>query len=252
MPIIILAVFFTTLLLAFAGAGRCGLRQSFVYAATVYTLCLVFATEFFSIWNILGFETLFAFWTGLTIVSGLYLYFYGNRQAVLHTLNGAWVRFRASKALWAVTLVWVIILAIALVYPPNNWDSIVYHMARVASWIQQGSIKHFPTLYLPQISYPPLAEWHILHFQLLAGGDRFANTVQWLALVGCGIAASLIARELKQAFPVQVLALVIAVTLPMGLLQRVYDTHEDGHNRRSNSAHIANAIQVSLVTGYSS
>ena len=34
--------------------------------------------------------------------------------------------------------------------------------------------------------------------------------------------------------------------------KRVYDTYEDGHNRRSNSAHIANAIQVSLVTGYSS
>ena len=43
--------------------------------------------------------------------------------------------------------------------------------------------------------------------------------MQWLALVGCGIAASLIARELKQPFPVQVLALVIATTLPMGLLQ---------------------------------
>lgn len=32
----------------------------------------------------------------------------------------------------------------------------------------------------------------------------------------------------------------------------LYDTYEDGHNRRSNSAHMANAIQVSLVTGYSS
>ena len=227
MAIIILAAFFGTLLCAFAGTGRYGLRQSAVYAATLYTLCLVFATEFFSIWNILGFETLFAFWMGLTIVAGLYLYFYGNRQAVLHTFNGAWVRFRASKALWAVTLVWAIILAIALVYPPNNWDSIVYHMARVASWIQQGSIKHFPTLYLPQISYPPLAEWHILHFQLLAGSDRFANTVQWLALVGCGIAASLIARELKQAFSVQVLALVIATTLPMGGLLQGSSTQND-------------------------
>ena len=34
--------------------------------------------------------------------------------------------------------------------------------------------------------------------------------------------------------------------------QMVYDTYEEGHNRRSNSAPRANAIQVSLVTGYSS
>ena len=94
-----------------------------------------------------------------------------------------------------------------------------YHMARVASWIQQGSINYFPVAYLPQLVHPPLAEWNILHFQILSGGDRFANMVQWLALVGCGLAASLIARELQQPFPVQVLAVVIAATLPMGLLQ---------------------------------
>ena len=219
MAIVIPAVFFSTLLCAFAGTGRYDLRQSFVYAATIYTLCLVFATELFSIWNVLGFGTLLAFWTGLTIISSLYLYFYGNRQAVLQTLNGAWIRFRASKVLWAVALVWSFILAIAVVYPPNNWDSMTYHMARVPSWIQQGSINFFPTATLQQLHQPPLAEWNILHLQILSGGDWFANTVQWLALVGCGLGTSLIARELKQPFRVQVLALVIAATLPMGLLQ---------------------------------
>ena len=133
MAIVILAVFFSTLVFAFAGTGRSGLRQSFVYAATVYTLCLVLATEFLSIWNALTFEVLLVFWTVMTLFSGLYLYFHGSRQAVLRTLNGTWERFRASKALWAVALIWSIILAIALVYPPNNWDSMTYHMTRVLS-----------------------------------------------------------------------------------------------------------------------
>ena len=200
MAITILAVFFGVLLLAFAGTGRYGLRQSFVYAATVYALCLVIATELFSLWDILRFGTLLTFWTGLTIVSSLYLYFYGNRLAVLDTLSGAWARFRTSRALWAVISVWSVVLAIALVYPPNNWDSMTYHMARVVMWVQQGSINHFPAAYLPQLVHPPLAEWSVLHFQILSGGDRFANTVQWLALVGCGMAASLVARELQQPF----------------------------------------------------
>ena len=219
MAIIILAAFFSTLVLAFAGTGRYGLRQSLVYAATVYTLCLVLATEALSIWYMLRFGTLLAFWTGLTIVSSLYLRFFGNRQAVLQTLKGALTQFRASRALWAVALVWSVILAIALVYPPNNWDSMTYHMARIPPWIRQGSINFFPTETLLQLHQPPLAEWNILHFQILSGGDRFANMVQWASLVGCSIVASLIASELKQSFPVQVLALVIAATLPMGLLQ---------------------------------
>ena len=88
MAIIILPLFFSTLLLAFAGTGRYGLRQSLVYAATVYTLCLVLATELFSIWNVLVFEVLLTFWTGLTILLVLYLWFYGNRAAILQTLNG--------------------------------------------------------------------------------------------------------------------------------------------------------------------
>lgn len=219
MAIVIPAIFFSTLLFAFVGTGRYGLRQSAVYAATVYTLCLVLTTELLSIWEILRFGTLIASWVGLAIVSGLYLYFYGDRQAVLHTLNGAWTRFRETRALWAVSLIWSVVLAIAIVYPPNNWDSMMYHMPRVMSWIRQGSIDFFPTANLLQLYQPPLAEWNILHFQILSGSDRFANTVQWLALVGCGIAASLIARELQQPFPVQVLAVVIAATLPMGLLQ---------------------------------
>ena len=47
-------------------------------------------------------------------------------------------------------------------------------------------------------SSPPLSEWHILHFQVLSGGDRFTNTVHWVALAGCGVLASLIAKESKQ------------------------------------------------------
>ena len=122
MAIIILAVFFSTLLLAFAGTGRYGLRQSFVYAATIYTLCLVLATELFSVWHILGFEALVAFWTGTTTISVLYFWFHGNRQVVLQTLNASWARVRVSRALWAVVLVWSVVLAIAVIYPPNNWD----------------------------------------------------------------------------------------------------------------------------------
>ena len=218
MPIILPWMCFSLLWLAFV--GRSGLRQGFVYAAVVYALCLVVATETLSVWNVLQFETLLAWWAGLTVLSALYLWWYGDRQATGRMLHGAWMAFRGSWVeLSAVVVILATVLMIAVVAPSNTWESMAYRMARVMMWIQQGSVSHYPTSYLAQLFSPPFVEWNVLHFQILSGSDRFANTVEWLALGGCGIGASLIARELKQTFPVQVLAAVIAVTLPMGLLQ---------------------------------
>ena len=220
MSILIPGTFFGTLIFAFVGIGKYGLRQSIVYATTVYTLCLAIATEVLSIWSLLRFETLLAFWAGLTILSVLCLWFSDDRQGTRRTLRGAWMAFRALKfELGSVAVILATILLIAVIAPPNNWESMAYRMTRVVMWMQQGSVAHFPTADLYQLFHPPLSAWNILHFQILSGGDRFANTVHWVALAGCGVLASLIAKELKQPFQVQVLATVIALTLPMGLLQ---------------------------------
>ena len=220
MPILIPVTFFSILLFTFLGRGRNGLRQSFLYAATVYTLCLVFATEVLSIWSLLRLETLLAFWTGCVVLSTCCLWGYGDRSATCQTLHTAWVGCRTARfTLGAVGAILATILLIAVAAPPNNWESMAYRMTRVVMWMQQGSVAHFSTTDLYQLFHPPLSAWNILHFQILSGGDRFANTVHWVALAGCGVLASLIAKELKQPFPVQVLATVIALTLPMGLLQ---------------------------------
>lgn len=220
MLVFIPVTFFGTLLLAFVGIGRHGLRQSFVYAATVYTLCLVCATEIFSIWNLLRLEPLLVFWTGCTVLSVFSLSRYGDWGATKQVVRSASKMFRASRfETSTIVVILALVLLIAVVAPPNNWESMVYRMPRIVMWMQQGSVAHYPTLTTTQLFQPPLFAWNILHFQILSGGDRFANTVHWFALAGCGVLASLIAKELKQSFPTQILAAVIAVTLPVGLLQ---------------------------------
>jgi len=219
MLVLIPVTFFGTLLLAFVGIGRQGLRQSFVSAATMYTLCLVCATEVFSIWNLLRLEPLLVFWTGCIILSVFSLSRYGDWGATRQAVRWASKMFRVSRfEIAAIVVILATILLIAVVAPPNNWESMVYRMTRVVMWMQQGSIAHYPTPNTTQLYHPPLGEWNILHFQILSGGDRFANTGHWFALTGCGVLASLIAKELKQSFPTQILAAVIAVTLPMGLV----------------------------------
>ena len=218
MAIIIPALFFGGLVLAFA--ARSGLRQAFVYAAALYTLCLALAVELLSLGNWLTFGPLAGFWGGLALLTAAYLWLRGDWTTTGEKLRGAKTLFLSARVeLSAAVSVLAVVLLIAVVAPPNNWEGLAYRMARAAMWAQQGSINHFTTDYIAQLQHPPLTEWNFLNFQILSGGDYFANAVQWFYLAGCGIAASLIAREMKANFPVQVLAAVIAVTLPMGLLQ---------------------------------
>ena len=87
---------------------------------------------------------------------------------------------------WALGAILAVTGAIALLAPPNTWDSMTYHMPRVAHWSQAGSVAHYPTHILRQLWLGPWARSsRSLHLYLLTGGDRLANLVQWLAFAGC-------------------------------------------------------------------
>jgi 4-amino-4-deoxy-L-arabinose transferase-like glycosyltransferase len=113
----------------------------------------------------------------------------------------------------------VLLAAVALIYPPNNYDSLTYHLARVEHWIQDASLVPYPTAIERQISSAPLAEILVLQFRLLSGDDLFSNLVQWLALLGAVSAAPDIARLLGAPRSGQSLAALFIVTTPMALLQ---------------------------------
>ena len=220
MWIIAPALFFLLLWIGFTATGRAGIRESFLYATAAFTLCLVCATELLSIVSLLRLETLIPLWMGLAAIGAAHLWWRGNPLTFRNALDGSYRRFRGSSTtLLAIGLTLATALLVTIVAPPNNWDSMTCHMTRVARWIQEASIGFLATTNHCHNAYGPLTEYAVLHFQVLAGGDRFANTVQWFALAGCGIAASLIAREQNQSASVQVLAALIAVTLPMALLQ---------------------------------
>lgn len=110
-------------------------------------------------------------------------------------------------------------LVVALASAPNNWDSMTYHMARVAHWRQNETVAFYPTSINRQLFPPPFAEFAIAHLQIIAGGDRFANMVQWTCFVGNALGVSLIAGQFGAKRRGQLLAAVFAVTLPMAILQ---------------------------------
>jgi cell division protein FtsW (lipid II flippase) len=66
---------------------------------------------------------------------------------------------------------------------------------------------------------PPFAEFAVLQFQILSGGDRYANLVQWLSMAGVLFIVALIAKRLDPGKDSGIVAAVIAATIPMGILQ---------------------------------
>ncbi|MCJ7568366.1 MAG: hypothetical protein MUO58_12570, partial [Anaerolineales bacterium] len=118
-----------------------------------------------------------------------------------------------------IVLVLLITALVAWVTPPQTWDSLNYHMSRVAHWAQNNSVKPYASGVIVQNSLPPGAEFNILHLYVLSGGDRLSNFVEWFAMIGSLIAVSLVAKKLGAGEREQILSVVFAATLPMGIVQ---------------------------------
>ena len=118
-----------------------------------------------------------------------------------------------------VLLVGGVTLMLALVCPPNNWDSQTYHLPRIEHWIQNGSLEFYRTHIERQLDLPGFAEVLLLPLRLLGGGDRLLNLLQWLAGAGSVLLVGRIAALLGVSRRGVALARLAAVTLPIGILE---------------------------------
>jgi 4-amino-4-deoxy-L-arabinose transferase-like glycosyltransferase len=118
-----------------------------------------------------------------------------------------------------VGLILLILGLTAFFSPPNTSDVQNYHMPRVMHWIQNQSVAHYPTGIEFQNSYPPGAEYQILHLAILAGSDRWVNFAAWFTLLAAALCVSLFAKTLQVALDGQILSALFLVTLPGALLQ---------------------------------
>jgi 4-amino-4-deoxy-L-arabinose transferase-like glycosyltransferase len=110
-------------------------------------------------------------------------------------------------------------LVVALLAPPNNFDSQTYHLPKVEHWAAQGDVGFYPTVIDRQLAMAPGAEYLLLHLRLLTGGDALYNLVQLAAGVGGAVIASRIAAQLGGARRAQLIAALIFGTTPMVVLE---------------------------------
>jgi 4-amino-4-deoxy-L-arabinose transferase-like glycosyltransferase len=170
----------------------------------------------FSAINLLSISTS---WAIISIIFATIYYkkIYSNNTAIKFT-SFAFSTYEKFSLL-GIGLTIMVIALIALIAPPNNGDSMVYHIARVFHWAQNNNINSYPTHVFKQLNHNPGAEFIILHLQILTGTDRFSNFAQWFAMIGSVVGVSLISKELGANMRWQVFSSVICVTIPTGILQ---------------------------------
>jgi hypothetical protein len=200
------------------------IRAAFLKSSIIYGVLIALLTEGLSIQQSLEFTSVATFWSLILALNITWLILLlhqrlsktGSKQEF--SLNFQQLDNSSQIAVVTIVSILGISLVTALIAPPNNWDSMTYHMSRVMHWIQNCTVAHYPTNNLRQLSFPAEAEYIIAQLQLLAGSDRFANCVQWLAFLGSIIGTSLIINSLAGAQAEWIGSLACA-SIPMAIMQ---------------------------------
>jgi hypothetical protein len=194
-------------------------REAALAACVAWGVVVVALTEGLSLFHALAFGPLLVAWGLLSCASVVVCVWCWPKGPDLALPAFRRKLFLPTLLVGGMSFVLLATLVVALISPPNNWDSMTYHMARVANWVDHQSVRDYPTHILRQLYLGPWAEFAVTNLQILAGGDRFANLVQYVAMLGNVLGVSLVAKKLGAAWQGQLLAAVFCATIPMGVLQ---------------------------------
>lgn len=147
--------------------------------------------------------------------------------------------------------VMALVVALALCYelfivvatPPNNWDSMHYHLARVAAWRSRGSLDYFPTHNGIENAYPQDAEFLILWTMVFLGRDLLAALPQLLAGLTTATSVYVIARRIGYRPNGAAFAAVLFPTLTLVALESMTT-----QNDLVEASFVAAAVALALGT----
>ena len=156
-------------------------------AAVLFALYLYAATEILSLFRVCTRTSILIVWLAADLC--LILRLIAGRQGgnTLHIIKGSFRSFFYGK--YAPVRIgflafFFVMFVMAYLTVPYNWDSMTYHLTRMAIWVQNASVAHYPAVDARELSTPPLTEFVMMHLYLLCGkNDLLLNMVQFLSYV---------------------------------------------------------------------
>lgn len=226
MELIIILLTLLSLFIFFYQIDKTSLNEVYLKSLLSLSGILVLITEFLNIFQGIHYWGLLLSWIVVFTIISTFVYlksphfFSSIQELISRVATRLTVSFQSQKILTVSLFILVVIVGIqGLLYPPNNWDSLTYHLSRVAHWASQSSINHYPTNVSRQLYQPPFAEFSILHLAILNGNDYFANVVQFLCWLSLVPVVSLLASLLSINHTNSIILAALVLSLPEGILQ---------------------------------
>ena len=197
-------------------------RKSIITSILFYSLWVVISTECLSLFNAITFNGIFI---SYLVYLSLLLYIILKKSLwklkIDFSIKKLNLSFLEKSIIIFYILLFSYLLFAAIACPPNNWDSMTYHLPRVMHWIQNKNVNYYPTHHEFQNIFPPLAEYVILHWQILTGDDYFSQAVQFMYMIGSCLVITLIVKEIYNNRLAQLCCFFLAATLPLGMYESV-------------------------------
>ena len=195
-------------------------RLSLIKAFICISFFSYITCEILSIFNVFSFNYVLFSWL---LINGIIIYL--NKEKIKPNVFSIFSqKIEISKKeknilLFIFFLIILPLLLLAIFIPPNNWDSMAYHLPRVEHWIQNKNIYPYPTNIVRQVLTSPLSEYMIVNFQILSSTDAFSNLVQFASFIFILFSGTLIFSVLKISLKGQLFLLLPLLSIPMMLFQ---------------------------------
>ena len=135
----------------------------------IWSFSLVIYSEILSIFKLYTKIYFIYFWI-FTIFMFIFVFKINKKIISFNTL------FNLSLNTYIFTFIlFLLLFCLCLIYPPNNYDSMTYHLPRVFYWIQNESLDNFATNNLRQLIFPPFSGMIFSLLFYLANSDYLFN-----------------------------------------------------------------------------
>jgi dolichyl-phosphate-mannose-protein mannosyltransferase len=216
-------------LAATAGLVACALRleSAVSFGLALFLLASAEVIALTEVLSLLGFVRAAGYAAGEAILLAAALaawHLRGRPRPPVRRLElGAAVRAHPLVAALALVVGCAVGYEAVLVFwtPPNNWDSMSYHLSRAAAWYQRQRVEYIPTRNERQNAFQPNSEMEILYTFSFVGSDTAAAATQLLAELALLLGVYGCARRLGSTRAASLLAALLTATLTEIAVQSV-------------------------------
>lgn len=192
----------------------------------IWTTYLLFITEILSFFNKLNRSNLVLSWISIDFL--LVVLIFCGRKKIIRKTNFEF-KMKFDFQIFCCFIIALASIFLAVRTTPYNYDSMTYHLARIAYWADNQSVAHYSTNILRQVASPVLAEFVMLHSYIILGKlDIFVNLVQCSSFIINSYAVWSIAKKIGCTKNFSGLATVMFMTTPI-VFSESYTTQTDNY-----------------------